>query len=140
MRFGETDSAGVIYFSEVLRWCHEAWEESLEKYGISASSVFPKNGFCDDVPEIALPIIHCEADYLEPIYVGDFLDITLSPKRIDLSSFLLQVKFYRGEVKVAFGLLKHIAINARTRKRSALTKQIDLWLEASSLSLGVNSI
>ena len=30
VRFGDTDAAGVMHFHQLLRWCHEAWEESLE--------------------------------------------------------------------------------------------------------------
>ena len=39
VRFGDTDAAGVMHFHQLLRWCHEAWEESLQRYGIHAGSV-----------------------------------------------------------------------------------------------------
>ena len=41
VHFGDTDAAGVMHFHQLLRWCHEAWEESLERYGIATGSVFP---------------------------------------------------------------------------------------------------
>ena len=41
VRFGDTDAAGVMHFHQLLRWCHEAWEDSLERYGIAAADVFP---------------------------------------------------------------------------------------------------
>ena len=41
VRFGDTDAAGVIHFHQLLRWCHEAWEESLELYGLPTNTVFP---------------------------------------------------------------------------------------------------
>ena len=41
VRFGDTDAAGVMHFHQLLRWCHEAWEESLEAQGIAAEAVFP---------------------------------------------------------------------------------------------------
>ena len=38
VRFGETDAdqgaAGVMHFQQLLRWCHEAYEESLERFGL----------------------------------------------------------------------------------------------------------
>lgn len=40
VRFGETDAAGVTHFHQVLRWCHETYEESLERFGIQAAEVF----------------------------------------------------------------------------------------------------
>ena len=30
VRFGDCDSAGVIHFHNLLKWSHEAWEESIE--------------------------------------------------------------------------------------------------------------
>ena len=41
VRFGDTDAAGVMHFHQLLRWCHEAWEESLEAHGLAAEAVFP---------------------------------------------------------------------------------------------------
>ena len=41
VRFGDTDAAGVMHFHQLLRWCHEAWEESLEAQGSAAEAVFP---------------------------------------------------------------------------------------------------
>ncbi len=41
VRFGDTDAAGVMHFHQLLRWCHEAYEESLERFGIVAATVFP---------------------------------------------------------------------------------------------------
>ena len=43
VRFGETDAAGVVHFLELFRWCHETWEESLERYGIVLQEIFPTN-------------------------------------------------------------------------------------------------
>ena len=42
VRFGDTDGAGVMHFHQLLRWCHEAYEESLERFGIPADQVFPR--------------------------------------------------------------------------------------------------
>ena len=41
VRFGDTDAAGVMHFHQLLRWCHEAWEESLERFGLPAGSGNP---------------------------------------------------------------------------------------------------
>ena len=109
-------------------------------YGISAFSVFPRNSLSEEMSTIAFPIVHCEADYFEPIYLGDKLQLELFAKKIDMCSFSLKVEFFREESKVACGFVRHVAINPITRKRTTLNKPIDLWLEASSLSLGVTPL
>ena len=41
VRFGDCDSANVIHFHNLLKWSHEAWEESMDKYGIPINEIFP---------------------------------------------------------------------------------------------------
>ncbi len=134
VRFGDTDAAGVMHFYQLFRWCHESWEESLQSYGLKASDVFPGCRNIGDDPEIALPIFHTQADFFKPIRTGDYLSIRLLPTKIDLCSFQVQTTFECSGDLVATSLVRHIAINAQTRKRCALPHNIDLWLEASSVN------
>ena len=60
VRFSDTDAAGVVHFQALLGWAHQAWEESLERYGLAAGTIFP--GGREGMPGIALPIVHCDAD------------------------------------------------------------------------------
>ena len=93
MRFGDTDAAGVMHFHQLLRWCHEAWEESLERYGVEAHAVFPGCRGQERWPEIALPVVHCRADFLRPVHGGDQLSVHLTPQRLDPSSFEVHHRF-----------------------------------------------
>ncbi len=140
VRFGEIDAAGVLHFHHLLRWCHEAWEESLERYGINAVDIFPSKLDVTDSLRVALPIIHCEADFRLPIKCGDHLLIRLEPQRIDVGSFQVRTKFQRDGQEVAIGLVRHLAIDSTTRERCDLPQDIDLWLEASSLNLGLRPV
>ena len=140
VRFGDTDAAGVIHFYQLLRWCHEAWEESLELYGIPSNKVFPNLNRIEGDLSVALPIVHCEADFLLPLYAGNHLEIELVPKKLDRCSFKVETKFKRDNKDIAFGLIQHCAIDFHLRKHCALPEEIDRWLEASSLNIGVTSI
>lgn len=74
VRFGDTDAAGVMHFHQLLRWCHEAYEESLETFGLPSPAIFPSpswdapcaGGAGSSSAQTALPIVHCSADYLAP--------------------------------------------------------------------------
>jgi 1,4-dihydroxy-2-naphthoyl-CoA hydrolase len=141
VRFGDTDAAGVMHFQQLLRWCHEAYEESLERFGVGATVIFPSPG---QTPAVALPIVHCEADYLAPLVVGDPLAIQLEPRRLDPGGFDLSYRFHRGSPTtgdlVARGLTRHLAIEATSRRRCALPEPINRWLEASSLNRGLQPL
>jgi len=134
VRFGETDAAGVVYFLELFRWCHETWEESLEKYGIVLQEIFPTTQIDISQLDVALPVVHCEANYFQPLYVGDIINIELYPEKINESSFVLRFKFKKNGEKIGTTNIKHVSINPITREKCALSKQINLWLDESSLN------
>ena len=140
VRFGETDAAGVMHFQNLFRWCHEAWEESLERYGLHASDLFPNEIHKNENFEIALPVVNCKANFYLPIITGNHLDLILFPEKLDMCSFQIQTQFQREGKNVALGVIQHIAINAKTRKRCALPEGISRWLEASTLNLGPRAI
>ena len=130
VRFGDTDAAGVIHFHQLLRWCHEAYEESLEGFGVAAAEVFPTPG---SLLEVALPIVHCSADYFRPLVCGDAITIRLVPVRLDLGSFEVRYSFTSSDQSVAQGLTRHLAIENPSRRRCGLPTAINRWLEASNL-------
>lgn len=135
VRFGDTDAAGVMHFHQLMRWCHEAWEESLQRYGVAAAEVFPGSRGSEGEPTIALPVIHCEADFLKPVHGGDELIVKLEPERLDPGRFELRCTFLlkQPETIVARGLIRHLAIDIATRRRCHLPESVDRWLEASGL-------
>ena len=134
VRFGETDAAGVVHFLELFRWCHETWEASLEKYGVVLQEIFPTNQINTSQLDVALPVVHCEANYFQPLYVGDTINIELNPEKINDSSFVLRFKFKKNGEKIGMANIKHVSINPITRYICALCKHINLWLNESSLN------
>ena len=137
VRFGDTDAAGVMHFPRLLNWCHEAYEESLERFGLAAAEIFPRPG---QTPAVALPVVHCSADYQRPLACGDALTIALRPERIDPTCFELHYGFSRGGQPVAQALTRHLAIDSLSRRRCALPAGIQRWLEASALGRGVTPL
>lgn len=147
VRFGDTDAAGVMHFHQLLRWCHEAYEESLERFGLQAAAIFPTAGH---TPAVALPIVHCAADYRAPLQVGDPLVIQLEPRRLDPGSFAVRYRFTVASEStasesvspawVAQGLTRHLAITAATRQRCPLPAALNRWLEASTLGGGIQPL
>ena len=82
---------------------------------------------------MALPVVHCQADFLRPVHGGDRLDVHLTPKRLDPGCFEVRTTFQLKTTVVANGLIRHLAIRSDSRQRCPLPAALDLWLEASSL-------
>jgi 1,4-dihydroxy-2-naphthoyl-CoA hydrolase len=137
VRFGDTDAAGVLHFPRLLDWCHQAYEESLERFGLGARDIFPSP---DHTPAVALPVVHCQADFLAPLVVGDPLAIQLEPRRLDPDSFELQYCFFKAQQPAARGLSRHLAIDSASRRRCPLPPAINRWLEASATGQGIQPL
>ena len=137
VRVGDTDAAGVLHFHQLLRWGHGAYEESLEGFGVAAAEVFPTPG---SLLEVALPIVHCSADYFRPLVCGDAITIRLEPVRLDLGSFEVRYSFTGSDQAVAQGLTRHLAIETSSRRRCGLPTALNRWLEASALTGAVRPL
>jgi len=140
VRFGDTDAAGVMHFHQLLRWCHEAYEESLERFGLPAASVFPRPEWAGDSPAVALPIVYCQAEFRRPLLVGDQLRISLRPEALGPEGFEVGYSFACEGQPVAQGLTRHLAITVAERQRCPLPEGIRRWLEASGLGEGVRPL
>jgi len=131
VRFGDCDSANVIHFHNLLRWSHEAWEESMDKYGIPLNEIFP-DGVSEE--KSVLPIINCEAKFLGPINCGDLLSIQISPQKINNHLFQVKTIFFKDSMKVAESIIIHCSINPISRIKTNLSENLEKWIEASNLN------
>tara|TARA_B100000214_G_C23642242_1_gene478979 strand:- start:113 stop:565 length:453 start_codon:yes stop_codon:yes gene_type:complete len=131
VRFGDCDSANVIHFHNLLKWSHEAWEESIEKYGIPIDQIFPINNIQN---RTIYPIINCDAKFFSPIKLGDSLLIQILPSRINAHLFKIKTIFFIAKKKVAEGIIIHCSINEITREKVPLPENLEKWIEASNIT------
>ncbi|MEH2467564.1 acyl-CoA thioesterase [Nostoc sp.] len=124
VRFQDTDAARVVYFTNVLSICHEAYEESLE-----ASSINLKDFFIN--PSVAFPIVHASVDFLRPMFVGDKLLISLIPQKIGINKFEISYEITVAKVVVAKAISRHVCIDASSRSKQELPEEIIQWLETN---------
>jgi 1,4-dihydroxy-2-naphthoyl-CoA hydrolase len=121
IHFSETDAAGVVYFANVLKLCHEAYEASLIASGIELRSFFSNS-------EIAVPIVHAEVDFLKPIFCGDRIAIELTPTVLNLSEFEIRYQLIKESKLVSKALTRHVCISLQTRERIELSPSLQSWL------------
>ncbi|MER3433583.1 MAG: 1,4-dihydroxy-2-naphthoyl-CoA hydrolase [Leptolyngbya sp. ERB_1_1] len=121
IRFSETDAAGVVYFANVLTFCHEAYEASLTESGIDVRSFFSGQ-------EIAVPIVHAEVDYFKPMFCGNHIMISLVPSLLRSSEFEISYQLFNSSQSIAKALTRHVCINPETRSRQDLSSALLHWL------------
>ncbi len=122
VKFQDTDAAGVVYFANVLRICHEAYEASLAASNINIRSFFTN-------PSLAFPIVHANVDFLRPISCGDNLVISLLPEKIGLDKWEIIYEITVDDVIVAKAITRHVCINVSSRIKQELPHYMNNWLE-----------
>jgi 1,4-dihydroxy-2-naphthoyl-CoA hydrolase len=122
VRFQDTDAAGVVYFANILRICHEAYEVSL-----AASSIDLKSFFTNQ--SVAFPIVHANVDFLRSLYCGDNLMISLLAEKIGLDKFEITYEIIVDEVIVAKAITRHVCIDVSSRNKQELPDYMNSWLK-----------
>ena len=120
IRLVDTDAAGVIYFASLLSICHEAYEDRLIQSGINLKTFFRET-------DAALPIVHGEIDFFQPLFCGDRITIQMIPTQINDHSFEISYQIFSPQSpdkKIAQGKTKHVCINSLSRQKISLSAPI----------------
>lgn len=115
VRMHDTDMAGILYFPRQFRFVHDALEELVEKEGLSFHEMFHHNPF-------VFVIVHCEANYLAPVLVGDALTIDVAVESFGKSSFVMDYQIIRDRDKKLVGTAQtvHVTLDRKTRQKIPL--------------------
>ncbi|KJH69976.1 acyl-CoA thioesterase [Aliterella atlantica] len=119
IHFQDTDAAGVVYFTNILSMCHEAYEASLLAANINLKTFFSNAA-------VAVPIVHADVDFLRPLYCGDEVQISLQPRLLGDSEFEVEYQVL-GERLMAKAVTRHVCIGG-DRKRLVLGDELVGWL------------
>jgi 1,4-dihydroxy-2-naphthoyl-CoA hydrolase len=125
VHFADTDSAGVVFFANYLRICHEAYEEALSAEGIDLKSFFADNG-------VVVPVSKSEADYKRPLSCGDRLGVSVLPRLLTEGSYeiLFEITRVGPQSKVAATVrTEHVCIDSETRERRPLPGMLAAWVK-----------
>lgn len=72
VRFSETDMAGIVHFSQILRWAENAEGEFFRKHGLALVS--------EDAGMLSgWPRVRVEASFLAPLRCGDCVCVKIRP-------------------------------------------------------------
>ncbi|MBL1175621.1 acyl-CoA thioesterase [Pantanalinema sp. GBBB05] len=124
VRFQDTDAAGVVYFTNILAMCHEAYEASLAASGINLKQFFSPAG-------VVIPLIHAQADFFQPMFCGDRLNVHLTPLEPHNHEFEVLYTIWNADQPGRLlnqARTRHVCIDPTTRTRTALPTEMIDWL------------
>nr|MDJ0510322.1 1,4-dihydroxy-2-naphthoyl-CoA hydrolase [Crocosphaera sp.] len=111
-----------------------AYENSLKTTGIDLKTFFTSS-------DMAIPIVHAEIDFYQPLFCGDTLQINLIGTKLNETDFEIIYNIFHESFlnkSVAQAKTKHVSINPQIRKRSPFSPLIIQWLE--QISANVNQV
>lgn len=87
--FYDADPAGIIFFANIFKLAHSAYEEMIK------SADFERDYFFDE--KYAIPILHAEVDFVKPLFPGTKVKVGITVKKIKETSFELEYHFSNEE-------------------------------------------
>ncbi|HRC85147.1 MAG TPA: thioesterase family protein [Thermoanaerobaculia bacterium] len=89
VRFGDVDSAGIVYYPRYLHYCHVAMEEFFrEVVGVDYPRSLAELDF-------GLPAVHLETDFKAPLRYGDVAEVEAKVVELGRTSLTWEYTFYR---------------------------------------------
>lgn len=115
--FYDCDPAGIIFFANIFKMAHSAYEEMLKNFKLA------ENYFSSE--EFVIPIIKSEAEFIKTISFGDTLRIMLHATQVKNSSFELTYEFRNMEqLTVARVKTVHVFVRKENFEKTDLPEDL----------------
>ena len=115
--FYDCDPAGILFFANIFRFAHSAYEEMLKNFKLD------ENYFSGE--QYVIPIIQSDAEFIKTISFGDTLRIMLHATQVKSSSFELTYEFRNMEqLTVARVRTVHVMVEKETFEKAELPEKL----------------
>lgn len=122
IHLGDTDATGVIYFAKMQNIALEAFEDYLTCVSLDLASILKEKKFL-------FPIVHVDANYMQPLFVGDKVKAHLKLQRIGNSSFTFITELFKNQCLVGTVQITHVTVLFATKKSTDIPSHLKLHLE-----------
>lgn len=124
VRFHDVDFAGIVFFARIFFYAHDAYEAWLRSIGCYLEIPVAERGY-------ALPFVHAEADYHEPLRAGQNVSIEVTPIAVGKSSYTLKARI-RTEPDTCNATVTTVTVCAdpQTRRSQPLPDELRKAIEA----------
>lgn len=120
VRFEDVDFARVVFFPNLFRYCHNAFEEFFAKeLGVPYAKMLQER-------RVGYPAVHADADFKRPLKFGDVIRIELSVLNVGKSSLHCRYRMYADGTDTLLAEVKVVtaAIQMDTFQSTALPDDV----------------
>jgi len=126
IRLQHTDAAGVVFFASLFALAHECYEAFLDAENPLGQLL---------ASDIAIPIVHAEADLKLPLRVSDHVRIEMVARSIGETSFTLDYVFRTDDDQMATQVSTvHAVISKSSQKSIAIPEAVLTQLRTIAVS------
>ena len=115
--FEDTDSGGVVYYANYLKFFERARTEWLRAAGASQQALMEKHRIMFVVAGVAL-------DYLAPARLDDELGVTVTVERLGRASVQFAQQARRGDMLLANGSIRVVCVDSSTMKPKPVPAEV----------------
>ena len=106
--YEDTDSGGVVYYANYLKFAERARTEALRSAGIEQAAMMRDEG-------IAIVVRSCQVEFIRPARLDDLLTIRTQLDDIGNASLILQQTILRGDESIVSCAVRLGIVNAEFR-------------------------
>ena len=115
--YEDTDSAGVVYYANYLRFLERARTEWLRALGFEQNELVARHQVVFVVRSVAL-------EYIKPSLFNDSLQVTVELARVGASQILVAQRVLRESEELVTAEVKVVCVNAATFRPVRIPKAI----------------
>jgi acyl-CoA thioester hydrolase len=119
--YEDTDSGGVVYYANYLRFMERARTELLRRVGFEQDALIRDEGILFAVRSVAV-------DYLQPARFNDLLTVTARVTQARKASLVFDQKITRDRsgdvVELCTGVVKIACLDAKSMRPTAIPEKI----------------
>jgi len=105
--YEDTDTAGIVYYANYLRFIERARTEMLRLCGIHQHAQM--NAAPED--RISFAVTRCEIDYVMPAHLDDVIEVKTTVTRMRGASIHMEQEVFRGDQLLIKSLVKVACLN-----------------------------
>ena len=120
VNFYDTDNAGILFFGNIFRIIHSAYEDFLN------NGKLKRNYFADD--KYAIPIIHTCSDYIKPIFPNTKIAVSLCVQEVRKSSFVILYEILNAKELLARCVTVHVFVEKKNWKKTNISPEVKKYL------------
>jgi len=127
VKLHHTDAAGFLFYSHLFTLAFDAYDAFLNHIGVRIADIIQSSPFL-------LPYVHAEADFLQPMYVGEKVSIVIEVDYLGKQSFILNYHFKVEGQLAATASTAHVSIDRQTKKAIELPERLRTGLSGKRMS------